>query len=319
VARVILQHYVTRWKPSLRVSRVALEELLGYGLGLQVKRIFQYATANIDNLVVGRLLGVAQLGIYDKAFSTMNRIVARLTLGQAPFRIFSIIHEDVDRFGRAYCRLILSISLIGFPVMAGCIVAAKPLVLVLYGEKWLPAVLPFQFLCLGGMLKLLDAYASQAIEASGGIWKQARRQFVGAVLVTIGAAAGSYYGGVSGAAFGVLLAMVSLTISMQMLVRRATGLSWRSLLQAQLPALATTAIVVCVLLATEAGMAVVAPTAVGWQLLLAEVLMGGIVYGSLVIFSPFGTVRDVVRETAEDMLPAPALRVFNRLTAMVQA
>lgn len=319
VARILLQYYLTGWRPSLRFSRVALKELLSYGLGLQTKRLLQYATMNLDNLMVGRVLGVSQLGIYDKAFETMNRVVTRLTLGQVPFRIFAIIHEDVERFGRAYCRLILSITMIAFPIMAGCVVAAKPLFAVLYGERWGAAVLPFQLLCIGGMLKLLDAYASQAIEASGKVWAQARRQFVGAVLVIIGAGTGSFYFGVTGAAFGVLLAMAILTISMQALVRRATGLSWRALLQPQLPALATTVIVVCVLLATQAFVGAVAPTAAAWQLLIVEILTGGIVYGALVIFSPFDMVREVVRETAEDVLSGPALRVFNRLTAMVQA
>ncbi len=47
---------------------------------------------------------MTSLGFYDKAFSTMNRLVNRLTLGQAPFRIFAIIHEDRERFRRAYAR-----------------------------------------------------------------------------------------------------------------------------------------------------------------------------------------------------------------------
>jgi O-antigen/teichoic acid export membrane protein len=319
LVRVVLQHYLTGWRPSLRVSRAALQELLSYGLGIQTKRLLQYATQNIDNMVVGRVLGVGQLGIYDKAFMTMNRMVTRLTLGQAPFRIFAIIHEDVERFGRAYSRLILSITLVAFPIMAGCIVAAKPLFEVLYGQQWGAAVLPFQLLCVGGMLKLLDAYASQAIEAAGNVWAQARRQLVGAVLVTVGAGAGSYYGGLTGAAFGVLLAMAILSVIMQDLVRRATGLSWRALLRPQLPAAFTTVVVIGVLLATEAVLTSLSPGIPAWQLLGAEVLVGGLVYTALVVFSPFNVVREVVRETAQDVLPGPALQVFNRLTAMGQA
>ena len=319
VARVVLQRYLTGWRPNLRFSRIALKELLSYGLGIQAKRLFQYATLNLDNLVVGRVLGVTQLGIYDRAFMTMNRLVTRLTLGQAPFRIFSIIHEDVERFGRAYSRLILSITMLGFPIMAGCVVAARPLILVLYGDQWVEAVVPFQLLCIGGMLKLLDAYASQAIEASGNVWAQVRRQVVGALLVAIGAAAGSYYSGVAGAAFGVLLAMVVLTVTMQDLVRRATGLSWRATLSPMFPALATAAVIACVLLGTEAAVRTIAPTPAAWQLLAVEIATGTIVYAALVLFSPFDSVREVAKETAADLLPKPALRVFNRLTAIGQA
>lgn len=316
VVRILLLYYLSGWKPSLRFSRPALKELLSFGLGVQTKRLFEYATLNLDNLIVGRMLGMSQLGIYDKAFATMSRFVQRLTLGQAPFRIFSIIHEDAERFRRAYSRLILSITLLGFPALAGCIVAAKSLFVVLYGEQWLAAVLPFQVLCVGGMLKLLDAYASQANEAAGNIWAQAYRQSVGAVLVVIGAMAGSYYGGVTGAAGGVLCAMIVLTCSMQTLVRRATGLSWRGMLEPQLPAWFTTAVVVVVLLATEALVRILAPTAAAWQLLLAQVVGGGLFYGALVIFSPFAIVREIVSESANDLLPDPALRIFHRLSRL---
>ena len=187
------------------------------------------------------------LGFYDKAFTTMNRIVNRFTLGQAYFRIFSIIHDEPVRFRRAYSRLILTITLVGLPAFTGCIVLAQPLFLVLYGEQWTSAVLPFQLLCAGGMLKLLNAYASQANEAVGNIWPQARRQAVGVLLVVIGAWIGSRYGGVSGAALGVGIAMCLLTASMQALVRRATGLSWRALLAPMAPAIVCSVLLVAVL------------------------------------------------------------------------
>ena len=126
----------------------------------------------------------------------MNKLVFRMTLGQAPFRIFSIIHEDRERFARAYQKLILSITLMGYPVLAGCIVAAEPMFLLLYGKQWLPAVFPFQLLCAGGMMQLLRALlvAGQrsgrqhlAADRTAGHrescwWSSARRSAAGSVV-----------------------------------------------------------------------------------------------------------------------------------------
>src|SRR4029450_3485301 len=112
IVRVILQLFLSRWRPTLSFSRTAFRELLGFGLGIQTKRLLDYAATNLDNLVVGRVLGMSALGTSNQSFTLMNKPVFRVTLGQAPFRIFSIIHEDRERFGRAYQKLILSITLI---------------------------------------------------------------------------------------------------------------------------------------------------------------------------------------------------------------
>jgi teichuronic acid exporter len=313
-ARVCLQLYLSAWRPTLRFSRQALRELLSFGLGIQTKHLIEYASFNIDNLIVGRILGMASLGLYDKAFSTMNRLVNRLHLGQAPFRIFAIIHEDVDRFRRAYSRLILGVTVLAYPAFAAAITVAEPLFTVLYGEQWLAAVLPFQLLCVGGMLKLLNAYGSHANEVAGRIWSQVGRQATGAVLIVAGAVLGSTYGGVSGAAFGVALAMVLLTVSMQALVRRATGLSWKAMMAPQVPGLACAAALVGVLLLTEQGVRAVVPNPAALVLLLTQVAVGGVFYAICVLFSPFAAVRHIVRETIDDLVPGPGGRLLNRLS-----
>jgi O-antigen/teichoic acid export membrane protein len=310
VVRVVLKTYFAGWRPSLRCSREALRELLSFGLGLQAKRILEYATFNLDNLIVGRVLGMTALGFYDKAFTTMNRIVNRLTLGQAYFRIFSIIHEDPERFRRAYSRLVLTISLIGLPAFTAAIVVAESLIVVMYGDKWRPAVLPFQMLCVGGILKLLNAYASQANEAAGHVWPQARRQAAGVVLVVAGAWIGSLYGGLTGAASGVAVAMVLLTAAMQSLVRRTTGLTWGEMLRPQMPAMVGSAALVAVLLAVGMVWRATAGEPHPLPLLLAQMALGGLFYGAFILFSPFAAVRDLVAETVSDLVPANGIKVF---------
>jgi O-antigen/teichoic acid export membrane protein len=310
--RVTAQLVLTRWRPSVNFSRGSMHELLGFGLGVHARRMLEYATWNLDNLVVARVLGLTALGYYDKAFTTMNRLVIRLTLGEAPFRIFAIIHEDGERFRRAYSRLILSVTLLGYPVLAGCIVTAHSLIVLLYGERWVPAVLPFQLLCLGGMCKLLNGYASQANEASGHLWPQVLRQAIGTIMVVVGAALGSVLGGVNGAAAGVLVAMLLLTVLMQGLVRHATGLSWQAMLAPQIPALTGTALLVLTLVGTAAGVTSMWPEVASWQLLMIQGFVGALSYSGFVIFSPFVAVRALVRETAHDLLPPALVRVFNQ-------
>ena len=71
------------------------------------------------------------------------------------FRIFALIHKEPERFRRAYRKVILTVSLIAFPIFAGLLAAAPELFVVMFGPRWEPAVRPFQILCVAGMMKLL--------------------------------------------------------------------------------------------------------------------------------------------------------------------
>jgi O-antigen/teichoic acid export membrane protein len=311
--RIALKVYLTDWRPSFKLSRRGVTELLSFGLGLQAKRLLEYATYNLDTLVVGRVLGMTALGLYDKAFTTMNRIVNRLTLGQAYFRIFSIIHEEPVRFRRAYSRLVLTISVLGLPAFAAAIVVARPLFVLMYGERWLPAVLPFQLLCVGGVLKLLNAYASQANEATGNIWAQTARQAFGTVCIIVGAFVGARFGGIPGAATGVAIGMAVLTVSMQALVKRTTGLTWEEMIRPQLPAVACTLLVVSVMLAIGWLVSFGPADGVDWELLLLQALGGGFAYACFILFSPFASLNEVVTETVHQLLPSEVAARLDRL------
>lgn len=316
--RVVLQAYLAKWRPSIAVSGRALAELLSFGLGLQTKRLLEFATNNLDTLVIGRVLGMTALGVYDKAFTTMNRLVNRLTLGDVYFRIFSIIHEEPLRFRRAYSRLVLSVSMLGLPAFAVAIVVARPLFLLMYGDNWLAAVVPFQLLCAGGMLKLFNAYASQANEASGNIWGQAWRQGFGAVCIVVGALVGARVGGVVGAATGVAIGMAILTYAIQALVRRTTGLTWAEMLRPQVPAVTCTLILVGILLGVGRLLTFVNPDPSAWQLLALQAAAALVVYTIFVLASPFRDLAEVVDETAHQLLPARVAEHFQRVAGIMR-
>ncbi len=161
-------------------TRQAAREVLSFGAGIYVKTLLEYGSQNLDNLIVGRVLGVTALGYYDKAFATMMRLSTRLNLnGPAiSFRLFALMQEDRERFRRGYRKIILSATLLGYPVMTGLIVAAPELIRVLFGERWSPATVPFQVLCAVAMLRILNAYASTATQAMGRIWSEVGRQFL---------------------------------------------------------------------------------------------------------------------------------------------
>jgi PST family polysaccharide transporter len=293
-----------RWVPSLRFSRAAIGELFSFASGLFAKRLLDYAANNLDNLVVGRTLGIVSLGFYDKAFVTMNKVLMRINTGGpgVSFRIFSLIYEDPERFRRAYRRVLLATSLMSFPLLAALSASAHDLIVVLYGPRWAPAVVPFQVLCAAAALKIINEYAGSAAQAVGKIWGQVWRQAVYALMIVICVAAFRFWG-LRGAAFGVLVATVVMTLLMYGLLVRLTGMRAADLAIPALPGIVAAVGTAGVELLVRAAILSVHPAARHWELLFVELAAGATFYAAYLKFHPSRQVRTLLREVAADLAP----------------
>ena len=83
------------------------------------------------------------------------------------FSAFSKIQEDQTRLRAAYMKIILTLSLVCFPVFSGLFVVAPSVIYVCFGEKWLPSAVPLQILCIAGILRMYLQITSTAINAMG--------------------------------------------------------------------------------------------------------------------------------------------------------
>jgi PST family polysaccharide transporter len=295
---------LARWWPRSWFSMAAFREVFSFGMGLFTKRLIDYSAQNLDSLIVGRVLGITSLGFYDKAFNTMDRLLRRFTVAPGvSFRIFALIQDDLPRFRAAYLKVVLSATLLAFPVFAVLALSAREFVLVAFGGQWLPAVVPLQILCGAAALKVLNVYASLAIQASGKVWSEVWRQSTYAVLIVVGITALSGWG-VAGAALAVLGATIVGTALLQQLASRLAGVTRRDLATALVPGLSCTVIVAVAVFAAQtllpgALQAQPAP----WQLLLCDAATAAVCYLAVLRFSRRAAVRDLVHEVAVDLAP----------------
>jgi O-antigen/teichoic acid export membrane protein len=290
------------WKPSLRFSLAATKELFSFGTGVFVKRLVDYGSNNLDNLVVARMLGMSALGFYDKAFSLMKRALARVNTGgpTVSFRIFAIISEDPERFRAAYRRVVMTSTLVSYPVFACISMAASDLVIVMFGVRWKPTVLPFQILCLAADLRVSTEYAGSAAQAHGRIWAQVWRQTVSVILLVLFVFLFCRWG-IAGAAAGVLVSNAILALLMDGLLLKTTVLRLRDLIEPQIPSAALAGVAGASTLAGVylAGLVTSVPiVALGIELLC------GVAAVAVCLRTPaFRFVRALIHDVASDLPP----------------
>lgn len=315
VVRSVAKLYSARWRPDLHFSMSALRELFSFGAGVYAKNLLDYMVNNVDNLIVGRLLGLSALGFYDKAFNIVTRMLGRINLAgpSVSFRIFALIHEDPERFRRAYRKVVMTVAVVGYPIFTALIVIAPDVIRLLYGPRWLPSVLPFQILCAAGMLKLWNTYASMATQAKGLIWSEVRRQMLSTVLLVVSVTLFCRWG-IAGAATGVLIAAAAMSVLMIGLVCRQTGLSVRELVAPLLPAVVCALGLALLLSVLKLTLNASLRSPVPWIHLLAAAVTGALYYVTFLLFSGFTELRALVFETLEDLAPSVARRVKTLAT-----
>jgi PST family polysaccharide transporter len=203
---------------------------------------------------------------------------------------------------------VLSVTLLAYPPFAGLMIVAPQFIEVVYGKQWQPAVLPFQILCVAGMLKVLNEYADSALQAAGWVWSEVWCQTAYLILTIGGVAILSRYGLV-GAAVAVLIATIIMFGLLLRLMRQATMLSWRDMLEPQAPAVLCAAGILALVALTRMFLHNSVGGLSDGLVLLTEVAVCAPFYLAFLRFSRFPEVRSLLRETLSDFAPGLAKTV----------
>ena len=219
--------------PRLRVERNAFRELFYFGGGFTLARLGNLLAHQGDNIVVGRLLGPAALGLYGRAYQLMSMPATLFgqVLDTVLFPTMARVQNDERRLGSAYLRGIALIALVMLPVSALLFVLAPEVIRFVLGPQWDAVILPFRIFSLGMLFRTSYKMSDSLARATGAVYRRAWRQAIHALLVIAGAAIGSRWG-IPGVAAGVLVAVTSNFLIMAQLSVRVAHVSWTSVIAA---------------------------------------------------------------------------------------
>jgi O-antigen/teichoic acid export membrane protein len=169
-AQTLILWAVVPWRPSpTAASGRVLIEMMRYGRFVSAGSILNVIDNTIDNIAIARLLGTTPLGYYAIAFRLADfpNSVIGYVVGRVMFPVYSILQGDLQAVRRAYLQNLQRIAIVALPVSVGIAIGAKPIVLALFGEKWLAAVTPLRILAFYGLLKSFVAPAGELFKGIG--------------------------------------------------------------------------------------------------------------------------------------------------------
>lgn len=120
--------------------------------------IANYLFQNIDDVVLGRVMGTASLGIYQQAYKISTLPVSEVgeIFNKVTFPIYVNLKDDKIRLKNAFLKTLLIICILVIPF--GYIVFKFPIEIIKFilGNNWISAALVLQILAIYGVLKAIS-------------------------------------------------------------------------------------------------------------------------------------------------------------------
>ena len=166
---IILFPFYSKWKPSLKFSANSFRQLFGFGSKLMITGVYGVVLNNISTICIGKFYRSNQLGYFSRAtqFSELVSTTAYDVIGNVTFPVLSELQDDKTRLVAVYRKILFFTAMVILPVMVLTALLARPIILVLLTEKWLPSVVLIQWLCLARMFTPLSAINMNILNAVG--------------------------------------------------------------------------------------------------------------------------------------------------------
>ena len=165
----ILFPLFSKWSPSVQFSKESFKHLFGFGSKLMITSVYAVIFNNISTLCIGKFFKSHQLGFYTRAtqFSEMISFTVNDVLGTVTFPVLSSLQDEKERLILVYKKALLYTAFVIFPIMILFMLLARPLIIILLTEKWMPCVVLTQWLFLARMFTPLSALNMNILNAVG--------------------------------------------------------------------------------------------------------------------------------------------------------
>jgi O-antigen/teichoic acid export membrane protein len=196
VCRAVLYLYASDAKFSLTFDFTGCKETLLFAYKLQLNSILWFSYNKLDTFLVGRLLGLQKLGIYNIGLeiASIPMVKAASIINQIGFSAFSSLKGDMIKANGYLKKALFSSALIIFPIFLGMASVSNEIILLLIGEKWALAGPVMAIFCWAFPFRMLNMIIQNYTNGLGHAGFALKNSFVIAVVLITSISIGAQYG-----------------------------------------------------------------------------------------------------------------------------
>ncbi|MER9420639.1 oligosaccharide flippase family protein [Mesorhizobium sp. M0306] len=237
---ITARRYLAKPRFDLQSYREIHKQSLGYSLA----GVSDFGAQYIDKIIVARLVGTTDLGIYTRAFIliTIPAILFGNLSRTVVFPLLSKVQTDEARLRTAQLKGHALTAALTLPTSAFLCCFSKEIVLTIFGPKWIDAVVPIAVFSAAIYFRVGFKVCGAVMLATGRSYRSASMQIVNAALVTSFAFFAAPYG-VSAVAAAVSGAILMSFVLYSVISCRITELSFVDFVLVHIPPIAFAAVI----------------------------------------------------------------------------
>lgn len=196
VVWVIMIFYFCPWRPGRMKKGTGVRGMLRFGSHLTGFHFANYFARNADNILVGKYVGKAGLGLYSRAYQLLMLPLSqiRAPLDQVALPALSSLRGTPERYAGYFRRMLEVYAHLMTPITLLGALEADFFVRLLLGPQWIGAVAVFRILAIAGLVQAISTTRGLVMVSCGHSRRYLRWGLFNALLMVLSFIAGLPFG-----------------------------------------------------------------------------------------------------------------------------
>src|SRR5687768_15979838 len=188
--------FICDWRPLFIFKFSESRPFLKFGLAITGFDLINYFSRNADNMLIGKYLGAAALGLYSKAYQLLLLPITQLRdpLNTVALPALSSLQAQKEKFRQYYSNYIFLLSFFSMPLVLFLAIFSDELILIVLGSKWISISYIFKLLAITSFIQPVASTRGDVMISTGNTKKYLVWGFTNAVFVIIGFFIGIIWG-----------------------------------------------------------------------------------------------------------------------------
>ncbi|ALO15605.1 Teichuronic acid biosynthesis protein TuaB [Salinivirga cyanobacteriivorans] len=169
IVKAILYWVYSGWRPTFYFSISVLKNLFHFGFFAFLNTVLNYFGRNVDNFMIGKLVGDTSLGHYNRAYKLMLLPLENISgsIKQVMLPAMSESQDDKKNLHMLYLRSTRILVFVLYPIFFGMWAVSEPFIFGVYGEMWKETIPMLKILSFVGIIQGSSTFNSTLLYSVG--------------------------------------------------------------------------------------------------------------------------------------------------------
>ena len=161
----------SRFRSGFVFSLNSISKYLNFGWLQATERLVVHLLYQVDVLIIGKLLGLELLGVYEIFKRVLNKIpgILATVVDQVSYPLFSKNRSDKKWINTAYLKTLFTYNSLSFPIIIAVVVMAYCILELFFGHKWTTELGLFQLMAIWVLINSINNPLDNLLIAIGQI------------------------------------------------------------------------------------------------------------------------------------------------------